>query len=298
MQRETVLATVTATLEFTDEAKRFLTEAVEGFWGDDPDGLLFEFGYTWRQIFDAALTSEVERYFEELGISGDMAPQVRIGESYKGSFVVAATVIITETIPAAYKILKGVSELPKIVDGLGDVKKRVAARYERESNAAAQRTLNDAIRNARIRQLPQSDTAKAPSPPALPAQSLRVSLALDARPLAALRPEEPSVLRCNIAIAITHEALSVENLSDTAMQGVRIGVFVNDAKQHAWGYADAFETTLTMLSGRQSVSKSFTDFRRNGVQLTAIMDTKPMFVDCWVQDEGAIHLFQFNLPPV
>lgn len=298
MERETLLATVTATLEFTDDAKRVLVDEVEGFWGDDPDSLLFEFEYQWRNILAATLSAEIDQFFSELGLSGDAVPQVRIGESYKGSFVVAATVIITETIPVAYKILKGVSDLPKIVDGLADLRKRVASRYERESNMIAQKTLNQAIRNARRRQTLGASSAPIAVPPSLPAQPFRATVVLDARPIAALRPEEPSVLRCNIAVAATHEAISVENLSDAAMQSVRVGLFVNDTKQQQWNYADAFEAAITMLSGRQSISKSFADFRRNGVPMQRVLDSKPMFVDCWVQDDGAIHLFQFTLPPL
>lgn len=298
MERETLLATVTATLEFTDDAKRVLAEEVEGFWGDDPDVLLLEFGYTWREILAAALSAETDHFFTELGLSGDAVPKVRIGESYKGSFVVVATIVITETIPTAYKILKGVSDLPKIVDGLADLRKRVASRYERESNKVAQQTLNQAIRNARRRQNPSAVAGPIAIPPSLPTRPFRATVVLDARPLAALRPEEPSVLRCNIAVAATHEAISVENLSDATMQNVRVGLFVNDTKQQQWNYADAFEAAIPMLSGKQSISKSFTDFRRSGVPMQRVLDTKPMFVDCWVQDDGAIHLFQFTLPPV
>lgn len=297
MERETVIANVRSHLDFTEAAQTWLGVEAATTWVADGDLFLQEFGGQWLEIFAETLQHEVHEYFHSVGLRGDLQPQVRIGDSYRGSFIIDAYIVIATGIPAAYTLLKGVSELPQIADGLENLKTRVAKEYEAKSSRFAVERIADALRHAR--QGPNRLAAPtAPSRiPAPPQPLLASSLVIDARPLRNLKPEEPVSHRVHLAVAATHDVLTVENLSEEALQQLRIGLFVGNSPRAQWAFAEAFTGSVTRLGARQMLSKDLADFRNASGKRFQMGSNRDQYLDCWVQDEHGIYLFNFVLHP-
>lgn len=89
---------------------------------EEGSSFLSEFGGTWERLFIESAQPEIQDYFRELGVPEEHLPYVRPGERYRGSWVLEAAVVMAGTVGTAYTVLKGISELPDIADGLTKLK--------------------------------------------------------------------------------------------------------------------------------------------------------------------------------
>ena len=162
-------------------------------------------------------------------------------------------------------MLKGISELPKIADGLEDTKKRL----QKELTTRFRKKVPERIE-------PVLDHSGLPTglPAPVVAKPVSVSCSIDARPLRGLTPD----------------------VGDSALDNLRIGLFKSKTQRHNWSFADAFSRTVPALSGKQTLSMTIDQFVLNadGSKLD-LSDPSPIFVDCWLQDQAGIYLFNFYL---
>lgn len=280
MEKETVIAKVRATLSFTHDAHRWL-ERQHASWiaREQGNAFLGEFRGTWGQVLTEELERAAAEFFTHLGLSPNLKPRLRLYESYPGSWIIDAALVLPGSIASVYIILKAISELPDIADGLTKLGKRLKNEIKRPFNRKAV----DAL----------SHTQDIESHP--PADLLDVDLLIDARPLLALTPAPSRSHAVHLSVGISREALTIENLGDTPIRDLRLGLFKSGTRRNQWSFGDAFAGGVAILSPRQTLVRDIGDFQHaNGSRFTLDEPYRP-YVDCWVQDEAGIYLFLFEL---
>ncbi len=288
MEKETVLARIRLTLEFNESTKTWLREMANAWFAQrEGDAFLGEFGGKWERLFVDVAEHEVQTYFRERGVPPDHLPIVRTGERYLGSWIVDAAVIMFGTVGTAYTVLKGVSELPDIADGLGKLKQRILGALRPRLDSAVRETLTETAQ----RNVSNQNFALAPPPPSV----TTVDLVIDARPILSLTAASMKTHRLNLSAGVSRDSFTLENLDDAAMTDVRLGLFRTATERNQWAYQDAYMGEVPLLSGRQTIAKNLGEFRdRNGNRLD-MSDGAAAFIDCWVQDRSGIYLFRFYL---
>ena len=198
-----------------------------------------------------------------------------------------AVVLVGGGIGATYVMFKGISELPKIADGLEDLKKRLG----KELAADVRKEVSDQINSALQRSTPPTQL-----PTEVAADPVGVSCSIDARPLLGLTPDVAKSHAIHLSVAASRFGLSVENLSDSAIENLRVGLFKSSSQRHSWEYSSAFSTIVARLGGKQTVSLAASQFVDpiNNSQFD-LTDIGPLYVDCWLQDNAGIYLFNFLL---
>jgi hypothetical protein len=68
---------------------------------------------------------------------------LEFGEEYRGSWILDAAITMAGPVGTVYLVLKGVSELPKIVDGLADLKGRITEKVIPAVNRVVGKTLHE-----------------------------------------------------------------------------------------------------------------------------------------------------------
>jgi len=133
-------------------------------------------------------------------------------------------------------------------------------------------------------------------PPSVRANPVSVTCSIDARPLRGLTPDVAKSHSIHLAVAVSRSALSVENLGDANIENLRIGLFKSSTQRHSWNFGDAFSKSVPRLSGKQSTSLSVDQFtsETDGSKLD-LSDDNSLYVDCWLQDNAGIYLFNFFL---
>ena len=291
MEKTTVIAKVRAELSLTEEFVGFLSRYSNDqrawFARDGGDLFLAEFGREWNDNFLEVAQSIFDDYFRSLGLSPDLLPKVEMTDSRRGSWIMEAALTMWGTVGTTYVVLKGISELPKIADGLEDTKKRL----QKELTTRFRKKVPERIE-------PVLDHSGLPTglPAPVVAKPVSVSCSIDARPLRGLTPDVAKSHAIHLAVAVSRSALSVENLGDSALDNLRIGLFKSKTQRHNWSFADAFSRTVPALSGKQTLSMTIDQFVLNadGFKLD-LSDPSPIFVDCWLQDQAGIYLFNFYL---
>jgi len=291
MQKETVIATVRAEIAFSPKLQAFLSQFrdQENAWfaRDDGDLFLAEFGHEWNSNFIEVTQSVFASYFRELGLPDDRKPTVKLTDSRRGSWLMEAALIMFGTIGTTYTILKGLSELPQLADGLENTKKRL----QQELSARFKKKVPE-----RIEPVLQNAAPSIQLPPPIAASAVLVNCTIDARPLRSLTPDVAKSHAIHLSVAVSRSALSVENLGDFAIENLRIGLFKSLSQRHSWDFSDAFSRTLPRLSGKQSISLSPDQFLAQlGNSKLDLADPVPLYVDCWLQDNSGIYLFNFFL---
>lgn len=291
MQKETVIATIRAEITLSPKLQVFLSQFrdQENAWfaRDDGDLLLAEFGHEWNSNFLEVAQSVYDSYFRELGFPDDRIPTVKLTDSRRGSWLMEAALIMFGTIGTTYTILKGLSELPQLADGLENTKKRL----QQELSARFKKKVPE-----RIEPMLQNATPSVQLPPQVAVGAVLVNCTIDARPLRGLTPDVAKSHAIHLSVAVSRSALSVENLGDSAIENLRIGLFKSPSQRHSWNFGDAFSRTLPRLSGKQSISLSSDQFLGQlGNSKLDLTDPAPLYVDCWLQDNSGIHLFNFFL---
>jgi len=291
MQKETVIATVRAEIALSQELQAFLSQFSnrENAWfaRDSGELLLAEFGFEWNTNFVEVVQSVFDSYFQELGLPEDRRPKVKLTDSRRGSWIMEAALTMFGTIGTTYTILKGLSELPKLADGLEDTKKRL----QKELTARFKKKVPE-----RIEPVLQNVTPPVRLPPPALINPITVSCTIDARPLRGLTPDVAKSHAIHLSVAVSRSALSVENLGDLPIDNLRIGLFKSTSQRHSWSFSDAFAKSVPRISGRQSTSLSIDQFSsESDSSKLDLSDPTPLYVDCWLQDNSGIYLFNFYL---
>lgn len=288
MEKETVLARLRLTLELNEETKLWLRGMPDAWFAQrNGDGFLAEFGGTWERIFVATAEAEVQSFFRERGLSTDRLPVVRAGERYVGSWIAEAAVVMFGTVGTAYTILKGISELPEIADGLSKLKERIASKLRPQLDSAVRDALTTSAQNH------ASGQVLGLRPP--PRHVAAVDLAIDARPMLSLTPALMKSHQIHLSVGVSRESLTLENLGEGPMRDVRVGLFRTASERNQWSFEDAYSGGVALLSGKQTVAKRLEEFcDRSGNHLD-MSDGASSFVDCWIQDRSGIYLFRFFL---
>jgi hypothetical protein len=294
MEKTTVLANLRLTMQFNEVTLKWLGGFPDS-WVSREDGSAFlsEYGGTWEKLFLETANHEVRAHFAELGVAHERLPFVQIGERYRGSWVAEASIVMAGTVSTAYAVLKGISELPKIAEGLSTLKAAVQKRLQPLLDRAVRDELIQTLNLSSPRQL-QTRPGPQFQQPSPPPTVVRTDFTLDARPLASLSPVVKAH-RVHLSIGVSRDGFALENLDDEPLRNVRLGLFRTKTERNQWSYGDSYMASLTILSARQTISKKLGDFRDGRGNLLDMSDGEAAYVDCWVQDDHGIYLFRFFL---
>lgn len=287
MEKETILAKIRATMSFSEETFEWLRRLPqierEDVWFTREGGSLFfsEFRRSWEEILINSSESMVQGYFRELGIPEDNLPKAKVYESYSGSWIIDAAIVMAGSMGTVYAILKSVSELPKIADGLTELKDRLKRTFAKNANKA----VNEHLKS-------QSTRYNFPPPPVEP---LSTDFVIDARPLLSLTPSIMKSHKIHLNAAISRDSFSLENLGNDIMRDTQIGIFKSKTQKHEWKYYESYLGKIDILSPHQTITKDISDFKNSKRESLSLLDNMPLHVDCWVQDSHGIYLFMFYL---
>ena len=286
----TVIARLHLTLDFNIETQNWLKHIPDAWFAHGGgSAFLNEFGGTWWETFDEVVNPELRSYFRELGVPPNYLPFIQRGESYRGSFEMDAALVMAMSVGVAYQTLKGISELPKIADGLTELKGRIVKKLKPRMNAKVSQTLYSVAQNAALQQ-------KLPTLPPLPPETLsRVDFVIDARPLRSLTPAILKSHKIHLSCGISRDSFTLENLGDEPLQDVQIGLFRTATQRNQWSYQDSYMGKFPLVSAHQTIAKSLGEFRDTTQNRFDLSDGNAVFVDCWVQDNFGIYLFNFFL---
>jgi len=284
MEKETILAKLHVTMAFSESATTWFDKAKElDLWFAKEQGAAFfsEFRSTWDRTLIESCEPLVHAYFRDLGCPQEMLPRVRVFESYAGSWIMEAAITMFATVGTTYTILKGLSELTDMADGLTKLKNRL----KKEFTDLTTRKVRDHL----------LQSSKAKSLPPLPQHPIVSDFVIDARPLLSLTPSKMMSHKIHLSVGISRDAFTLENLGDDILRDVRIGLFKSHSQRNQWSYADSYMGSVSLLSGHQTVTKGLQDFRSNAGDSLRLNEPNSLHIDCWVQDEHGIYLFMFFL---
>jgi hypothetical protein len=287
MEKETVLAKVQATLNLTDEAVHWLIRAgAREYVAQEGGAFLRQYGGQWNELFLGTVQRDITEYFRRYDLPRELIPVVKIYESYAGSWVINGAVVMAGAIGVAHTTLAGRAELSQIADGLEERKNVFKSDFERAVNQAAVAIASNTV-------LPAQPIAAAPAPPR---SFIATNFVIDARPIRSLTPEKLFSHKIHLSVGISRSSFTLENLSDEPMRDVRIGIFANPNPQNEWRFDRAHLSFVSLLSGHQTITKSaqefINDISRRPLDLTG---STPLYIDCWIQDDSGIYLFNFYL---
>lgn len=284
MQKETVLANIKFSFSYSEETQKWLSKYLDNsnVWFASSEGTQFfgEYSQTWDRILVDHTQDEVKEYFLSLGLSAENLPYVKINEHFAGSWVIDASIVMASTIGSTYTILKGISELPKIVDGLVELKNRIKKRIHKNTNDKVRDLLEE-----------QGKRFELKSPPKNVIES---NFTIDARPILSLTPAKMKHHKIHLSVGVSEESFTIENLSDDVIKSIRIGLFKSKEKRNQWTYADSYTGYVELLSPHQTICKSLEDFKNSNSEKLLINEL-PINIDCWIQDDYGIYLFMFYL---
>jgi hypothetical protein len=284
MEKETVLAKIRATIEFSDKAHQWLEKLEkEDVWFAKQRGALFfsEFRRTWEGTLITSAEPIINDYFLKLGLSENRLPKLKIYESYHGSFIMEAALTMFGTVGTVYTVLKGISEIPQIADGLVELKERLKKAFSRKASEKVREHLNSS-----------SNRYEIPAPPSNP---INTDFSLDARPLLSLTPSIMKSHKVHLNVAVSRDSFTLENLGQEMIRDLRIGIFKSFTQRDFWKYAESYMGTIDILSSQQTITKDIADYRNSSGDSLDLSDSRPLHVDCWVQDAHGIYLFMFYL---
>jgi hypothetical protein len=287
MEKETVVANLRAEMSITEELQTFFAQFEENdnAWFAQDGGALFlsEFGRIWNNNFVEVIQAFYDQYFHELGLLEQQLPKIKITDSRRGSWIIEATLAFPVVAGKVYAILKGIADLPKLADGLVETKKR------------AQKELSDKFHKT-VPQIIEPALSNFPHSIPLPSNTVNVSFSIDARPLRGLTPDTVKSHSIHLAVGVSRSALSVENLGEDKIENLRIGLFKAPDQRHNWNFGDAFSKSIPSLSGKQSISVVLDEFCSDTTKSCFdLLDNSPLYVDCWLQDNSGIYLFNFYI---
>jgi len=291
MNKETVIAKLRAEISATEEFCEFLSRYAynDNAWSAKQGGDVFlgEFGHEWNTNSVEVAEHFFDRHFTDLGLREDQLPKVKIADSRRGSWIMEAALTMFGTVGTAYTILKGIAELPKLADGLEETKDRLRKELSERFRKKVPERIEPVISNFSL---------PSPTTRMIPANPVNVTFSIDARPLRGLTPDAIKTHAIHLSVGVSRSALSVENLSESMLENLRVGLFKETSQRHNWNFADAYSKTVPCLSGKQSISMAVGEFHSESDNSALdLSDSAPLFVDCWLQDNNGIYLFNFYL---
>ncbi len=282
MAKETIIAKLRGKLDFTEQAQAWIRQQRDVWFAREGGELFFsEFRGRFSEIFANISQAEIDAYFRQFDLPPDQRPHVQVLETYRGSWIMEAALTMAGSMGTVYATIKAIAELPKLADGLEDLKKRIQKRFQREADETAAKVITSAANH------PYSATP----PPHL----LDADLTIDARPLRSLQPDIAKAHKIHLSVAISRSGLVLENLGDGPMRDVRIGIFSSPTRRNQWSFADSFSGLISLLSPRQTISKRLEEFRDDRGRPLDLDSGSAAYADCWIQDEHGIYLFNFYL---
>lgn len=285
MEKETVLAKLRVSMGFTESTQHWLRDMEKNpnVWFAKEGGALFfsEYRGLWEKILINSSKTIIDDYFLNLGLPHNKLPHLVVYESYSGSWIMEAAIVMFASIGSAYTLLKGISELPKIADGLTELKDRLKMEFSRNASKEAFQRLNSAV-NPRM-ELPS------------PNQIIYTDFTLDARPILSLSPSIMLSHKIHINAAISRDCFTLENLGQDIMRNIQIGIFKSLSPKNQWSFGDSYMGVIDLLSSQQTLTKDNSDFRNASSQQLDLSDNVPLYIDCWIQDAHGIYLLNFFL---
>lgn len=284
MQKETVLAKIRVHVDFNQKALAWFEKIKKTnllFAQERGMPLFSENRRTWDELLISTVEPEIQKYFTKLGMPVDQLPRFKVYESYAGTWNMEAAVIMYATIGTVFTILKGISELPKIADGLTELKQRLKKEFSKKADEEAIKYIGSSIKQYQL-----------PSPPK---QLIDCDFTIDARPLLSLTPTLMKTHKVHLNVAISKDAFTLENLGDDLMRDIRVGIFKSYSQRDHWSYTDSFQGSINILSSKQTITKDISDFKDDKGNSLDLTDNSPLHIDCWVQDNYGIYLFMFFL---
>ena len=292
MEKEVVLAKLRTELTLTKEFQTYLEQFDEkpNAWFAVEHGNLFlsESGGTWDDSLSKITKQFYIEYLENIGISEKDLISVKITDSYSGSWIMEAALTFFGTVGGAYTILKGASELTDIADGLERTKKTLQKELSNRFNTEIRERIEPLIGEI------SKDEIKR-----IPNKVVSVNYSINARPIRDLTSDKSLSHSIHLSVSISLQAIVIENLSTESLQNLNIGIFKSKTERHNWGLNEAYVSFIPMLSGNQSISVALHNFTYNDESLSLLdildPDVDSMHIDCWIQDNKGIYLFNFLL---
>ncbi len=291
MEKTTVLFRLRFTIEFSKEMIAWLSNFQDAWFArEGGNAFLKELGGTWTQTFDRIVNQEVRDYFRSLGLSAEFMPFIQHGETYRGSWVMEAAVVMRGTMGRAYSALRSVADLSSIAEGFTNLKRKMLQRLNFEINEEVRNNIYQVAQNtntpnvaATLQQLP-------------PPQMLAViDLIVDARPLLSLTPAAMKSHKIHLSVAVSRESFTLENLGDDALRDVHIGLFRTATERNQWNYGDSYQGLFPLVSGHQTIAKRLGEFSDQLGNRFDLSDGQEAYVDCWIHDSHGIYIFRFFL---
>jgi hypothetical protein len=291
MEKTTVLFRLRFTIEFSREMLVWLNNFPDAWFSrDGGTAFLREFGGTWRNTFDRVVNQETHNYFGRLGLSDEYMPFIQHGETYVGSWVMEAAVVMRGTMGRAYNALRGISDLSYIAEGFTSLKSQMLQKLDMEINQEVRNTLYEIAQNPNaigMATVPQ----QLPPPP----KAVVTDLIVDARPLRALTPAAMKSHKIHLSVAISRDSFTLENLGDEPLRDVQIGLFKTATERNQWNYAESYMGNFTLVSNQQTIAKNLGEFLDQFGNRFDLSDGQAVYVDCWVSDSHGIYIFRFFL---
>jgi hypothetical protein len=241
--------------------------------------------------------SEIRSYFIQKGVPNEHLPFIQHGDTYRGSWILDAAIAMVGTAGTAYTVLKTVSELPEMADGITELKGRIVKKLKPAINNEARENLNkiaqSTVKNNPVKPVFQSAEIQSVPPP--PPSPVLVDFVIDARPLHSLTPADLKAQRIHLSVAVSRDAFVLENLGDDLLRDVQLGLFRSRTEQHQWTYQDSYMGSVPLLSAHQTLVKNLGEFRDRTGNRFDISDEEAVFIDCWVSDSNGIYILRFFL---
>jgi hypothetical protein len=280
LEPETPITNLRVVLDLSNEFVEFISNTGNQ---RDPSQTIQAFLKDNRQLWETSLVESSERiiydYFGSLVPSGRGLPPlaVRITDSYQGSWVIEAAVVLLTTAGAAYSFLKSVSEIPSLFDGLRKVKNRLYSAYLKLVNYRASQQV------AALVGVPSGNIV-----------TVR-QMTVDPRAVLRLSNTAAKSSSTNLTVSISRNALSIENTGKSDLHYVRLGIFKSDSKMYDYVYDQSYMATIDPIPVNQRAVKQLSAFIDEAGNALTLPPGKDTHVACWVSDADNIIVFQFFL---
>jgi hypothetical protein len=148
---EVEIARIKVKMDFTNEAYSWFMKmdkenTKEHFLTDKNIlGFFRQYKAEWEEILIESSNPIIKDFFIEKGISKEFLPEIRIIKSESGSWIIEARIFILGGVTIIYKALKALSEIPKITDGLKELKYRIEEIFTKRVNELANEKLKRSI---------------------------------------------------------------------------------------------------------------------------------------------------------
>ncbi|HRJ41395.1 MAG TPA: hypothetical protein PL105_05935 [Caldilineaceae bacterium] len=302
MEKTTVIATCRYTVDFTHEAKTWFRKMSNyDFWFAKEEGNVFlnEFGGTWRSKIQEVLDDEIRRFCVDLGMSHDELPFIGHVDSYRGSWIMEAAIVMFGAAASAYVMLQQVApngNIVAIADGLNNIGTRIEDRLDSVINKEVSEGLYGIV-NQTIQDRERYSAPSSPlrSDPPMPSRLVRTNLVIDTRPMRGLTPALLKAHKVHLSVSVSRQSFTLENLGSEPMRNVQIGLFRSGRKRTYLSFSESYMAMCAIVTEGQSVAMRHEEFLDQSKNRFSLEDGSPAYVDCWVQDNSGIYLFQFFL---